>query len=168
MDRKDLTVRMPYNLPAAGPFLRRIGLAFVMIAIVGGIVGMHGINGAPAASIVTGGSGYTAIALDGMAVQPTPAPSPAALGCAPSVGTAALEIQGSLPEANCLLAECTFAMAMHGGCIPTLSSPVLDVPLPGTLSTRSAGTAFTVVPGNQSSERVPDRPSLTQLSISQT
>lgn len=161
-------MHMCYSLPAAGSVLRWCGLLFVVIAIVGGIVGMHGINGAPAASIVAGGSGYTAITVEGMAVQPTPASSPTALDCAPPVGTAALELQGFLPEANCLLAACTFAMAIHGGCIPTLSSPELNVPLPGTLSTHSAGTAFTVGSGDQSSERVPDRPSLTQLSISQT
>ncbi|MDD0856693.1 hypothetical protein NHF46_00600 [Arthrobacter alpinus] len=61
-----------YIAPIAGSLLRWAGLLFVVFAVVGGIVGMHGINGASTASIVTGGSGHTAIAVDGMAIQATP------------------------------------------------------------------------------------------------
>lgn len=157
-----------YTAPIAGSLLRWAGLLFVVIAVVGGIVGMHGINGAWTASIVTGGSGHTAIAVDGMAVQATPASAPTALECAPPVDTATPGMQGFLHEADCSPAECTDVMAMHESCIPNVSSPVLNVPVPGTLSIHARGAAFALVTGPKAADRIPDPPSLEKLSISRT
>lgn len=161
-------MRMTFDLSAVGSFLRWGGLLFVVIAVVGGIVGMHGINGASTASIVGGGSGHTAMAVDGMAVQATHASSPTASECAPPVDTATLEMQGFLHEADCSPAECTDVMAMHETCIPNVNSPALNIPLPGTLNTHAPGAVFALVPGYKAADRIPDPPSLEKLSISRT
>ena len=63
-------MRTPHDLPAAGSLLRWCGLLFVVLAIVGGILGMHGLNGAPGASMGHGGPGSTAHTIGGMAIQP--------------------------------------------------------------------------------------------------
>lgn len=160
-------MRIPYDLPSAGLILRWIGLLAVVLAIIGGIVGMHGLNGAPTHSMAAGATGHTTIAADSLTTaQPTV--SHTAWESDHPANEATLVSQVLQPEADCPLAECTYVMAMHGSCIPNVSSPALHVPLPGTLSTHAPGAAFALVPGAKSADRIPDPPSLEKLSISRT
>ena len=161
-------MRTPHDLPAAGSLLRWCGLLFVVLAIVGGILGMHGLNGAPGASMGHGGPGSTAHTIGGMAIQPAlPSVHAAPESCRPA-GAAALGLAGAPAGAACSPAECAGAMPMHGACIPAPASPVPNVPLPGILATHAPGARYAVVPGHKSADRSPDPPSLSKLSISRT
>ncbi|MHA7176906.1 hypothetical protein ACX80D_09640 [Arthrobacter sp. Sr24] len=74
----------------------------------------------------------------------------------------------AVPECGCSPDGCAASMAMHEDCTPTLSSAALNVPLPGTLSTHGAGTAFAAIPGHPAADRLQEAPSLEKLSISRT
>lgn len=159
-------MRFPHNSPTAGSFLRWAGLLAVVLAIIGGLMGMHVLNGAPAVSTAPSGMS-AAMMTHGMAEQSSTHVQDAA-ETAHAASAAALGHVNAVPDCGCSPDGCAAAMAVHGDCTPTVSSSVLHVPLPGTLSTHTAGTTFVVVPGHKSSDRIPDPPSLEKLSISRT
>ena len=161
-------MRTPHGLPAAGSFLRWCGLLFVVLAIVGGILGMHGLNGAPGASLGHGGPAAAAHAVEGVAVQPAPPPVHAPRESCRPAGATALVDAGAPAGAACSPAGCAGAMPMHGACIPAPASLVPNVPLPGILTTHAPGAGYAAAPGHKSADRSPDPPSLSQLSISRT
>ncbi|MCQ9164157.1 hypothetical protein [Arthrobacter sp. STN4] len=165
-------MRSSYHLPSVGSLLRWGGLLAVVLAIVGGILGMHVIGGAPAGAM-TPATVSSAVATAGVSatVSPLaahPAPSHALPAGDLTVGPAKPGHQGSPVVCGCSPAGCDASMAMHGACVPSFGPAVLSVPLPGTLSHFSTGTAYVLIPGYKSGDRVPDPPSLTQLSISRT
>ncbi|POH57159.1 DUF6153 family protein [Arthrobacter glacialis] len=159
-------MRMPYDWPTAGPIVRWAGLLAVVLAIIGGIMGMHVVNGPPAVSAAP--SSMTAAMMTHALTEQSSTPVHLAAESGHSTSASALGQVNAVPECDCSPAGCAAAMAMHGDCTPTISSLVLHVPLPGTLSTHATGTAFAGVPGHKSSDRSPDPPSLTKLSISRT
>ena len=159
-------MRFPLNAPTAGSFVRWGGLLAVVLAIIGGLMGMHVLNGAPAVS-ASSSSMSAAMVTHGMTGHSS-TPVHSVAETAHTASAASLGHVNAVPDCGCTLDGCAAAMAMHGDCTPTLSSPVLHVPLPGTLCTHAAGTSFAVVPGHKSSDRIPDPPSLEKLSISRT
>lgn len=156
----------PLNAPTAGAFLRWGGLLAIVLAVIGGIMGMHVVNGAPAVSSAPSGMSAAMMA-QGM-TKHSSTPVHLAAESDHSTTASALGQANAMPKCGCSPAGCAASMAMHGDCTPTVSSPVLHVPLPGTLSTHAPGTGFAVVAGHKSSDRSPDPPSLEKLSISRT
>lgn len=159
-------MRMSINLPTAWSLLRWGGLLAVVLAIIGGLVGMHVVNGAPAVS--TAPSGMSAAMMAPGLTEQSSTHVHSAAESGHSTGASALGQVNDVPECGCTPDGCAASMAMHGDCTPTVSSAVLNLPLPGTLTTHGHGTGFAVVPGHKSSDRIPDPPSLEKLSISRT
>lgn len=159
-------MRFPLNAPTAGAFLRWGGLLAVVLAIIGGIMGMHVVNGAPA--VASAHSGMSAAMMAQGTAKHSISPVHLAAESGHPTGAAALGQANVVSECGCSPEGCAASMAMHGDCKPTVSSPVLNLPLPGTLTTHAPGTGFTVVAGYKSSDRIPDPPSLEKLSISRT
>ncbi|MHA7306846.1 hypothetical protein ACX80E_16645 [Arthrobacter sp. TMN-49] len=159
-------MRFALNAPTAGALLRWAGLLAVVLAIIGGILGMHVVNGAPAVSAEPSGMSVAMMAQGMTKHSSTPVHHAAESGHSPSA--AALEQVNAVPECGCSPDGCAASMAMHGDCTPIVSSPVLNLPLPGTLTTCAPGTGFAVAPGNKAADRIPDPPSLEKLSISRT
>ncbi|ALO67039.1 hypothetical protein AS189_11705 [Arthrobacter alpinus] len=159
-------MRFPNNAPTAGAFLRWGGLLAVVLAIIGGIMGMHVVNGAPA--VASAHSGMSAAMMEQAMTKHSSSPVHLAAEAGHSTSASALGQVNAAPECECSSDGCAASMAMHGDCTPTVSPPVLNLPLPGTLSTHAPGTGFAVAPGHKSSDRIPDPPSLEKLSISRT
>lgn len=160
-------MRKAFTLPATGSFLRWAGLLFIVLAIIGGILGMHGLNGVPVATMGSGSSGSVAHTVEGMTVEPAPTSAHTPLEpCHPT--EAAMLGDDGFPGFDCSPVECNHVMTMHGDCMPILSYPGINVPLPGILATHAPGAAFIIVPDHKSADRILDPPSLSQLSISRT
>lgn len=158
-------MRISKDLSIVGAFLRWGGLITVVLAIMGGILGMHVVNGTPAAPMGHSGTSVAVVA-DGMASQTADGHLASSTDHFPDA-----EVLGhpySAPACGCSPTDCTSSMAMHEDCTPNLSSTMLNVPLPGLLSTQAAGTAFVPVPGYKAADRIPEPPSLKKLSISRT
>ena len=165
-------MRSRHDLPTAGSLMCWSGLLAVVLAIAGGILGMHVIGGAQTGAM-TPANVSSAVATAGATATATPvsarpAPSHALPAGDLAVGPAMPSHQGNPVGCGCSAAGCDASMAMHGACVPSFGPAVLSIPLPGTLSHFSTGTAVVVVPGYKSGDRVPDPPSLNQLSISRT
>lgn len=165
-------MRSSRDLPAAGSLLRWGGLLAVVLAVVGGILGMHVIGSAQAGAM-TPATVSSAVATAGVSstVAPMaahPGPSHALPAADLAVGPAMPDHQRSPVVCGCSPSGCAPSMAMHGACVPSFGPAVLSVPLPGILGHLSTGTAFVLISGHKSGDRVPDPPSLTQLSISRT
>lgn len=159
-------MHFPPSATRVGAFLRWGGLFAVVLAIVGGILGMHVVNGVPAVAAAPAGMSG-AMMTQGMSQSSSTAVHRSAeSGHSPH--TSVSETLSTVPACACLPDGCAASMAMHGDCTPTLSAPALNVPLPGTLSTHGAGTAFAVVTVHPAADRLPDAPSLEKLSISRT
>ncbi|MHA7176924.1 hypothetical protein ACX80D_09730 [Arthrobacter sp. Sr24] len=161
-------MRIPYYLPSAGLILRWIGLLAVVLAIVAGIVGMHGLKGVPTSSMATSGTGYATATADRITVQPTPASVPTACESDHPVTAASQAPLGLQLAEGCPPTACTHVMALHSDCTPNVSFQALYLPPPGTLTTDAAGTSLAPIPGHKTADRIPDTPSLEKLSISQT
>ena len=153
-------------LITAGALLRWGRLLAVVLAIVGGIIGMHVLNAPPAVSAAPSGMSAAMVGQDMTKHSSTPAHLAAESGHSTSVS--ALGQVNAVPECGCSPDGCAASMAMHSDCTPTLSSPALNLPLPRTLTTHAPGTGYAVVPGHKSSDRIPDPPALEKLSISRT
>lgn len=157
-------MRISKDLSKVSTFLRWGGLCVLVLAIIGGILGMHVVNASPVTPMGHHGIS-TAVVADGMTSQP------AAVHVAATDHPSSADAQAhnhAVPACGCFPEDCTSAMAMHGDCTPNLSSTTLDVPLPGLLSTQAAGTAFVAIPGHKNVDRIPEPPSLQKLSISRT
>ncbi|MFR0638514.1 hypothetical protein RF641_11135 [Arthrobacter sp. LS16] len=160
-------MRTSKTQPVEGSFLFRLGLFAVVVAIIGGLLGMHVVGGIHTASMVPAP----------MASPSAPAPptvhaavsnhasSPHA---SPVAGHATLEHPGGTPTCGGSPADGHSSVAGHGSCVPSFGPGLPGVPLPGMLAWPHAETAFTSAPGPKSMGRVPDPPSLIQLSINRT
>ncbi|GAA4659940.1 DUF6153 family protein [Arthrobacter cryoconiti] len=152
-------MRSRHIVPTVGSLLRWGGLLAVVLAVVGGILGMHVIGGAQAAPM-------TAASMSGAVEAPVVATPPVtgSVHAMPADGVVAgpggPSQVGPLTVCGC--------MAMHGACVPSLGAAVLSVPLPSGSTQLSSPAVLTAMPGHKSSDRFPDPPSLNQLSISRT
>lgn len=159
---------MRSQLLSMGPSLRWGRLAVVVLAIIGGILGMHVISSMPTAP--TNPTGMVGAAT---APQVMIQPAPNNPHTAHTEGTAAGGITVLDPTEHALLCGCSptacpASMDMHQGCVPMFGSAVVSVPLPGTLTYLAPGAAFLAASSYTPAHRSPDPPSLTQLSISRT
>lgn len=154
------------NLPGIRSFLQWGGLLVAVLAIVGGILGMHVMGGAQMASMGPATMSSPAAAPDMHAVS-APATAHQAPAETPATGPA-LPDQAAAPAACSCSSTCTGSMDMHGACVPSIAPAAPAAPLPGTLIHRHSWTAFAGAPGRSPQDRVPDGPSLNQLSISRT
>ncbi|WP_427018066.1 DUF6153 family protein [Pseudarthrobacter sp. P1] len=152
-------------MPGIRYFLRWGGLLVAVLAVVGGLLGMHALGGDQMASMGAAVMGSPAAASD-MAMS-TPVAAHQAPAETAAAGQAMPEKTMSMDGCGCSGA-CPGSMDLHGACVPSFGPAAPVAPLPGTLARASAWTAFTGTPGPNTRGRVPDGPSLAQLSISRT
>lgn len=153
-------MRITFDLPTAGVLLRWGGLLAVVLAIIGGLVGMH---------VVAGGSpATTSMSMGSPAASNHVMPDGDHLADAVVTHSAAHNPAPIKAAFNCPATENTAGMAMPSGCTPTLSSTALTIPLPGTLTQFAPGAAFLPALRHTAADRSLDPPSLEQLSINRT
>ncbi|WP_218714137.1 DUF6153 family protein [Arthrobacter sp. BF1] len=157
---------MRIQMLSMGPSLRWGSLVVVVLAIIGGIFGMHVINSMPAGSMTPGGM-VSAATSPQVTIQPND-PHTGLTEDMTVGGTTALDTTGHELLCGCSPAACPASMDMHQGCVPMFGSAVVSVPLPGTLTYLAPGAAFLAASSYTPAHRSPDPPSLTQLSISRT
>ncbi|WP_125610017.1 hypothetical protein [Specibacter cremeus] len=159
-------------VPRALPIVRWGVLAAVVLGIIGGILGMHVLGGAQAAPMApTAMSGV--VSTTGSLVESTPVAghTVAAHAVSPdsaTAGPATPDRTGGPTVCGCAPSGCGASMAMHGTCVPVPGSAALTIPIPDVLGLASTDTPLTSASGPKSLDRVPDAPSLNQLSISRT
>lgn len=161
-------MRLHHELLAMRTSLRWSRLVVIVLALVGGILGMHMIGSMSAGpltppTLVSAGAdpvmmiqstsdipydGLTDGRTDGASV---PAPTELEMLC------------------GCPSAACPASMdIMHQACVPLWGSAAVSIPRPGTLAHLSSGGFYLAASGYKSADRSPDPPSLSQLSISRT
>ncbi|WP_427017352.1 hypothetical protein ACQCSX_01490 [Pseudarthrobacter sp. P1] len=158
-------MRSTLEMPGIGSFLRWAGLLAAVLAIIGGLLGMHVMGGAQMVSMGPAAMGSPATAPD-MAVS-TPVAAHHTSAETPAAGPAKPDQNQSPAMCGCSPA-CPGSMDLHGACVPSVAPATPAPPLPGTFTRVSAWTAFTGTPSPNTRGRAPDGPSLAQLSISRT
>nr|WP_281069248.1 DUF6153 family protein [Paeniglutamicibacter terrestris] len=168
IQRKDLAVSNPHALPPTRSVLSKIGWLAVVLAIIGGLLGMHVIGGVHAlepSSVSSTATATTHTATPNhhgfSSALPSASPAATATMAAPAHQGDPFSCGGSSPDGQA-------SMGGHDTCIPSFGPDLLVVPLPGMLTWAHPRTAFTSIPGPKSKGRIPDPPSLTQLSIIRT
>lgn len=164
-------MRTTKTRPVVGSFLSRLGFFTAVVAIIGGLLGMHVIAGFHAGSMAP-----APIASPSAPAPPTVpnmvsdhASSPHELSVAgPVAGHATHEQPGGPVTCGGSPADGHSFMAGHGSCIPSFGPDAMGVPLPGMHTWLHVETPFAIAPGPKSKGRVPDPPSLIQLSVNRT
>ena len=159
-------MRMPNSTPTMGSFLRWGAMIALAFAVIGGIFGMHVMGGADVSSMAS--PSMMNASTETVSVKTTPVSEhPVSEGNA--MHSSAAHAPATTPAAcGCSSTGCEPSMDMHQSCIPSLATAAVTLPLPAAFTLPSAESAFLVVAGHKSSGRVPDPPSLNQLSISRT
>ena len=165
-------MRAPRIMPLPGTLLYWGGLLTLVLAIVGGVLGMHVIGGgqaSPMTSAHVSSAGITAtatMAADGDAAHSVMSSAiPAAALDDSSTVTAH---HGNTAVCGCSSAGCDTFMASHGACTPFAGAATPAAPQPGLVPDPAASYSAANHAGHKSAGRVPGPPSLTQLSISRT
>lgn len=151
--------------------LSRLGLLAVVLTLIGGLFGMHTMDVVHAKAMASASMAHPALVLtpvtEGAATERTTTLH--------SLGQVNLVAGTAMPALQSGPIDCGFSpsddhasMPGHGTCIPSFGPDFLVLPTPGTLTWIQAPTAFTSAPGPKSMGRVPDPPSLIQLSINRT
>ncbi|MCC9066762.1 hypothetical protein [Arthrobacter cryoconiti] len=173
------TLRLP------GFFPHWAGLLTLSLVIMAGLLGMHMIGGAQAASMspMAQASPMAPMAqASPMApmAQASPASSMAPASQAHRATQPAMSIadHAKVPDASnhldsatvcaCSPSGCEMLMASHGSCIPAVGAATPAAPQPGLAPDPSAGPTSSDRAGYKFIGRLLDPPSLTQLSISRT
>ncbi|SEF11323.1 hypothetical protein SAMN04489740_4091 [Arthrobacter alpinus] len=159
-------MRMPSSTPTVGSFLRWGAMVALAFAVIGGIFGMHVMGGADVTSMAS--PSMMNASTETVSVKPIPVSEHPV-----SEGNAMLDSAAHAPSiapaaCGCSSTGCESSMDRHQSCIPSLATAVVTLPLPDAFTLPSSKSAFLVVAGHKSSGRVPDPPSLNQLSISRT
>lgn len=160
-------MRIHHELLALRSSLRWSRLVVIVLALVGGILGMHMIGSMSAGSL-TPPNLVSAGAAPVMMIQST--------SVIPYDGLADGRTDGAfVPDptelemlCGCPVTGCPASMDMHQACVPLWGSATVSIPLPGTLAHLSPGGFYLAASGCKSADRSPDPPSLSQLSISRT
>lgn len=164
----------PRTLPLQGTLLHWGGLLTLVLAIIGGILGMHVLAGAQAGTI---GPAHTMSASSGTTAEATVAAAPAAAHptaspVPPSVDHAASSAvsghQGSMAVCGCSPSACDMSMASHGACVPFAGSATPAAPQPGLVPDPATGPITMGHAKPKPADLFSNAPSLTQLSISRT
>ncbi len=138
------------TLPGIRSMLRWGRLLIVVLGITGGILGMHVIGGTPAASMAPAAMTTSAASVHAVKVAVPEEPVeqvPVICSCSPG---------------------CPGSMAMDGSCVPTFGPAGIMVPVPQTVTYLYGDIVSKRTPPLTAVERIPDGPSLNQLSISRT
>ncbi|MFQ4149797.1 hypothetical protein AAGW05_14065 [Arthrobacter sp. LAPM80] len=160
------------TLRLRGSLLRWVGLITLAVAIVGGLLGMHVIDNAQAAPMAS-----VHISSAGTPVTADVTEAPAAAHPAPSLTmsvadhaevSAVASPHGNMNVCGCSPLGCEMPMASHGTCIPFAGAATPVAPQPGLVPNPAAGPTISGHEGYKCAGRIPDPPSLTQLSISRT
>ncbi len=163
------------TLPGIRSILRWGRLLIVVLGITGGLLGMHVIGGTPAESMAP--AAMTTSAATANAVT-SALSSDSSLAATPStpIGVAPPESVVSVPNAPveqvpviCGCSPvCPGSMAMDDACIPTFGPAGIIVPAPQTVTHLYGDIVSGRTPALTAVERIPDGPSLSQLSVSRT
>ena len=160
------TLRLP------GSLLRWVGLITLILIITGGLLGMHVIGSAQAAPTASAhistaaASGAADVA--GAPADAHPAASPTMTAAHHAEVAAVASLHGNMNACGCSPLGCEMPMASHGACIPFAGAGTPAAPEPGLVTDPAAGPTLSGHEGYKSAGRIPDAPSLTQLSISRT
>ncbi len=167
----------PHRPPLPGSLLGWGGLLTLALALMGGLLGMHVIGSAQAASMTshhvssTGATASTA-AEASVAVAPASAYPASTSSTLPPAGYAegwaATGHQKSSEVCGCSSSGCDTSMAHHGACIPVAGSATLAAPPPGLVRDPAAGPTPVAPATSNSADLRSTTPSLIQLSISRT
>lgn len=147
----------------AGSLLRWVGLLGVVLAVMGGLLGMHVVAGGsspagqPASGPMSMPATFTHVMVDAADLADAVA-AHNAVHSSPAI-KAAYSCPGTGHTAD---------MAVHADCTPSPGSLSPGVPPPGTLTKVAPGMAFLVAVRHASADRHADPPSLSELSISRT
>ncbi|MFQ4149568.1 hypothetical protein AAGW05_12870 [Arthrobacter sp. LAPM80] len=160
------------TLSLPGSLLRWVGLITLTVATVGGLLGMHVIGNAQAAPVA---SVHISSAGTSVAAHVTEAPAAAHPAAAPTMSvadhaevSAVASSHGNMNVCGCSPLGCEIPMASHGACIPFAGAATPAAPQPGLVPDPAAGPTISGHQGYKCAGRIPDPPSLTQLSISRT
>ncbi|MDJ0354560.1 DUF6153 family protein [Paenarthrobacter sp. PH39-S1] len=137
------------SLPGIRSILRWGRLLIVVLGITGGILGMHVISGTPAMSMAPAAMTTSAATANAVTVSGPHAPVE------------------QVPVICSCSAGCPGSMAMDA-CMPTFGPAGMIVPAPQTVTHLYGDIAFGRTPVFTAVERIPDGPSLSQLSVSRT
>ncbi|WP_026556812.1 DUF6153 family protein [Arthrobacter sp. 35W] len=137
----------------AGSWLFRLTLAAFVLAIAGGVLGMHALNGLPAPTAA--GGVHTAAGHAVPAVQA--AAEHASRGDIP-------HDEDPAPACDCA-SGCSTGMAMAGGCIPLAGAPGIHLSPAASGAPQPRAGAVGQASGYS---YIPDSPTLDELSISRT
>ena len=159
-------MRMPSSTPTTGSFLLWGAMIALAFAVIGGIFGMHVMGGADVSSMTS--PSMMNASTETVSVKTAPVSEHPVSEGDVAHGSAAHAPSTAPVACGCSSTGCESSMDMYQSCVPTLATAVVNLPLPGTLMLPSSQSAFLVVAGHKSSGRVPDPPSLNQLSISRT
>ncbi|MBB2997632.1 hypothetical protein E9229_003904 [Paeniglutamicibacter cryotolerans] len=162
---------MSKSLPIVGTALSRLGLFAVVLALIGGLLGMHTMGIVHAKAMASASMAHPALvltpAMEGTAGERTTTSH--SLGQANLVaGMAKPALHGGPIGCGFSPSDDHASMTGHGTCVPSFGPDFLGLPTPGALTWTQVRTAFTRAPGPKSMGRVPDPPSLIQLSINRT
>ncbi|MHA7176967.1 hypothetical protein ACX80D_09945 [Arthrobacter sp. Sr24] len=160
-------MRLHHELLAMRPSLRWSRLVVIVLALVGGILGMHMIGSMSVGPMIPPNI-VSAGATPGVMVQSTSATPYDGFTYGTTDGVSAPNATEYGMLCGCSSADCPASMDMHQGCVPLIGSTVGSIPLPGTLAHLALGAIYRAAPGYKSADRSPDPPSLTQLSINRT
>ncbi|MFB9163705.1 hypothetical protein [Arthrobacter psychrochitiniphilus] len=156
------TLRLPVFL------LRWVGLITLAAAIVGGLLGMHVIGSAQAAPMASVHISTAAADVAGAPARAHPAASLTMSVADHDEVAAVASPHGNMNVCGCSPLGCEMPMASHGDCIPFAGAATPAAPQPGLVPDPAAGPTVSGHEGYKCAGRVPDPPSLTQLSISRT
>ncbi len=155
------------ELLAMRPSLRGSRLVVVVLALIGGILGMHvmgmSVGSMTPASIVGAGTASSTMT-ESMPITTHDEPVDGTV----AGGVTVLNHHEHGTVCGCSITACPASMDMHQGCVPLAGSAVVSVPLPYTFAHQGPGAIYLAAPAYKSADRTPDPPSLTQLSISRT
>ncbi len=138
------------TLPGIRSILRWGRLLIVVLGITGGILGMHVIGGTPADSMAPAAMTTSAASANIVTV---------------SVPAAPVE---QVPVICSCSHSCPGSMTMDDACMPTFGPAGIMVPAPQTVTHLYGDIVSGRTPASIAVERIPDGPSLNQLSISRT
>ncbi|GAA3325972.1 DUF6153 family protein [Paeniglutamicibacter sulfureus] len=155
---------------ARGPFLSTLGLMAMVLAIVAGLLGMHVLGGIPVTAMESASMPSPAATTSPtvQATVPNHAASTDILPAAHLVADALLPAPQGMPMGCDGFPSDGHSMGSHEMCVPAFGPDLPNLPPPRILAWTPTVTAFTSAPGPKSEGRIPDPPSLAELSILRT
>ncbi|MCV9996222.1 DUF6153 family protein [Paeniglutamicibacter sp. ZC-3] len=156
--------------PARGPVLPPLGLVAMVLAIVAGLLGMHVLGGIQVTAMESASmpSPASTTSPTVQSTVPNHAATTGILPATPLGADAILPAPQGMPMGCGGFPSDGHSMDSHEICVPAFGPELPNLPPPRILAWTPTVTAFTSAPGPKSGGRIPDPPSLAELSILRT